>query len=87
MNISNIFERMYCYNLSCEQLYKEFKIIRKKWLDDRLSFLIAFDNKKITPDNFIKEINKINNNYFYSKIYKDFKECSIINCYDHVKLE
>jgi hypothetical protein len=31
-------------------------------------------------------MNKINNNNFNSKIYRDFKEYSIINCYEHIKL-
>jgi hypothetical protein len=90
MDIKNIFKQLKCFITSCNKTYKAVQIKTVLWNKQKSIVIKKFVEKSengesMKKEDFIKEMEKIDNAYFKSKIYNDFANCVILNCYECVE--
>lgn len=85
MNIEDIKKLTECYTKKCEKEAEARKKIRAVWIDNSNKIHNNYINKKITREQFIEQINKLDSKYFNSIESIAIHKCEISKCYNLLK--
>lgn len=85
MNIEDIKKLTDCYTKKCKKEAESRKKIRAVWFENSNKIYNNYINKKITREEFIEQINKLDSKYFNSIESIAIHKCEINKCYNLLK--
>lgn len=83
--IDNFLQLKSCYTAKCKKEVEDRRQLRDEWNNKSDQIYNDYINKKITKQEFIKKLNKLDEDYYNSVKNINLYNCEIDKCYKYAK--